>query len=147
MLSFKLNLANFTELIKYLFWLFFLCKKTIKMPCHFQNKWLSDDSFKGWVRTSKSSTIAHCNSCKKDIDLGKMGESALNLHAKGKRHAELASANRAKPRSIAFFITPVIKLQGLYNVRKDPLIQAFVRLCPLIGFPVRSSPVRDICPL
>ena len=37
--------------------------------------------------------------------------------------------------------------QGLYNVRKDPLIQAFVRLCPLIRFPVRSSHVRDACPL
>ena len=50
-----------------------------------------------WYQVKESSSSkheAHCQPCKKDIDVAQMGESALQSHAKGdghKKHEKLMS--------------------------------------------------------
>ena len=59
---------------------------------HFQDYWLTDRSFKLWVRKSGEKT-AFCSCCRKKIDVTNGGEGALKRHAgltpfedKGKNH-------------------------------------------------------------
>ena len=59
---------------------------------HFQDYWLTDPSFKLWVRKSFDKT-AFCSYCQKKSDVTNGGESALKRHArlvpfehKGKNH-------------------------------------------------------------
>ena len=53
---------------------------------HFQDIWLSDDSYKGWVRKTNSDTEVKCNYCQNTFSIENMGEGALKSHAKGKKH-------------------------------------------------------------
>ena len=59
---------------------------------HFQDYWLTDPSFKLWIRKSFDKT-AFCSYCQKKSDVTNGGESALKRHAglapfehKGKNH-------------------------------------------------------------
>ena len=58
------------------------------MTSHFQNSWLEDPRFRGWIK-KKDDTTAYCTYCfYKPIDLNAMGASALVSHARGKKHRE-----------------------------------------------------------
>ena len=62
------------------------------MPgCVFQDKWLSDDMYKIWICKDKCMNSAFCKLCEKLIDLSSMGKSALDSHAKGKKHKDMIS--------------------------------------------------------
>lgn len=60
------------------------------MPgCTFQNKWLAEDQFKGWLKKSEENmNAAVCSICKKTIDITSMGKTALTSHMKSKKHQE-----------------------------------------------------------
>ena len=47
---------------------------------HFQDYWLTDPSFKLWVRKSDDKT-PFCSSCQKKFDVTDGGESGLKRHA------------------------------------------------------------------
>ena len=42
---------------------------------HFSNAWLQTPEYKNWI-IKKSTTIASCSFCKKDINVRNMGENA-----------------------------------------------------------------------
>ena len=56
--------------------------------CHFQDCWITDKRFKTWIkRHPKLTTIAICKICNNtEINIGKMGVSALLSHKGGKKH-------------------------------------------------------------
>ncbi|KAL3858038.1 hypothetical protein ACJMK2_012654 [Sinanodonta woodiana] len=60
------------------------------MPgCKFQDKWLTNNAFKSWIRKDTSNSHgAFCQLCNKSIDLTSMGKTALTSHSKGKKHKE-----------------------------------------------------------
>ena len=63
--------------------------------CHFQAAWLTESRFKDWLQSQPVTATTHCKLCRKTINI-KMGVSALDLHAKSKKHkntvASLVSA-------------------------------------------------------
>ena len=58
------------------------------MTSHFQEKWLHDPRFKGWVKKKDAVTALSTYCFNKEIKVGSMGESALTGHAKGKKHIQ-----------------------------------------------------------
>ena len=54
--------------------------------CHFQETWVSNERFSPWVQKGKTSSMAHCKVCNKDIDISTMGKTALVSHSKGIKH-------------------------------------------------------------
>ena len=64
-------------------------KKKVKKQRYFIDDWLSEDSFKDWLRKDKSdNTKGRCAICQKSIELSSSGRSALTDHAKGAKHNE-----------------------------------------------------------
>ena len=52
----------------------------------FKEIWLTDPIFQLWIaKMPGDPPLARCNLCKSNINIFKMGRSALNDHAKGKR--------------------------------------------------------------
>ena len=47
-----------------------------KNKCIFQAKWLDDPLYNQWLK-KKSNEVALCSYCKKEINIGNMGETAL----------------------------------------------------------------------
>ena len=62
--------------------------------CIFNDGWLCHKDFKDWVRRDSDKNKAYCYLCKKQIELGKMGEGALSSHQKSRKHAALVKANK-----------------------------------------------------
>ena len=54
----------------------------------FQEEWYTNKKYKLWISKSSKSTGARCTLCKKDIDISTMVSSALDSHAKGKKHLD-----------------------------------------------------------
>ena len=56
--------------------------------CHFQDCWITDKRFKTWIKQHpKLKTVAICKRCNNtEINIGKMGVSALLSHKGGKKH-------------------------------------------------------------
>ena len=54
----------------------------------FQEEWYTNKKYKLWISKSSKSAGARCTLCKKDIDISIMGSSALDSHAKGKKHLD-----------------------------------------------------------
>ena len=52
---------------------------------HFLDAWLTDKSYKGWLRKSDDKN-AFCNYCKKVVNVTNGGEAALKRHATGAKH-------------------------------------------------------------
>ena len=55
----------------------------LKNKCIFQAKWLDDPCYSQWLK-KESDEVAVCSYCKKEINIGNMGETALTSHLKGK---------------------------------------------------------------
>ena len=61
--------------------------------CHFQNEWLTNEEYSNWVQVvPKSRSRVKCSLCKTEIDISNMGVSALDSHAAGKKHKQIAIA-------------------------------------------------------
>ena len=58
------------------------------MKTYFREEWLTNVKYKLWVAKTKDKTVARCTLCKLDISLSNMGSSALDDHARGKKHSE-----------------------------------------------------------
>lgn len=52
--------------------------------CTFNALWLDNADYKMWLSPREDKFKAYCRCCAKEIELGKMGESALKFHMKGK---------------------------------------------------------------
>lgn len=52
--------------------------------CVFNTLWLVNDNYKTWLASSTEKYKAYCKLCCKEFDVGKMGESAVKSHMKGK---------------------------------------------------------------
>ena len=56
--------------------------------CKFRKEWLTKDDYKKWVQESSDNKKAYCKVCKKTIHLSNMGQRALTLHMKSKKHID-----------------------------------------------------------
>ena len=54
--------------------------------CSFNDLWLMNSDYKGWLAPCQDKHRAKCLFCKKEFDVGNMGEAALKSHAAGKKH-------------------------------------------------------------
>jgi len=62
--------------------------------CIFNDLWIQRLEYKGWLRREPSNRHkAFCTLCKKSLDISKMGESAVAVHHKGKKHQALIKAS------------------------------------------------------
>lgn len=52
--------------------------------CVFNPAWVENDCYKVWLTSVMDKNKAYCKLCYKEFDIGKMGESALKSHMKGK---------------------------------------------------------------
>ena len=52
--------------------------------CVFNPLWMQKEEYKNWLVPSKDKYSFKCKVCKKDLELGTMGESALRSHKKSK---------------------------------------------------------------
>ena len=64
-------------------------KSLLRNQRYFNESWLTDPSFKGWLCKEKDETKAWYSLCHKTIELSSSGQSALTNHAKGKKHQEI----------------------------------------------------------
>ena len=70
--------------------------------CHFQNEWLTNEEYSNWGQAvPKNRSRVKCSFCKTEIDISSMGVAALDSHAAGKKHKQIASAGVS---SAMFFI-------------------------------------------
>ena len=54
---------------------------------YFEDCWLQDPNFKGWVgKIANDKTSAECKICKKSFKLSNMGSQALTSHMNGGKH-------------------------------------------------------------
>lgn len=70
--------------------------------CVFSPKWVSSYP---WVMKAEDKYKAYCKSCKKTVDLGKMGEGALKSHEKSEKH-KLNVRSLSQPVLDAFSVPP-----------------------------------------
>ena len=72
----------------------------------FKEIWLTDPIFQLWIaKVPGDPSLARCKLCKSNINISKMGRSALNDHAKGKRHLDIIE-ERQKYTNANFFKPP-----------------------------------------
>ena len=57
--------------------------------CYFNNAWLRNENYSHWLSACKSNRRAMCRWCKKEFDVGNMGEHAIKSHATSKKHVLL----------------------------------------------------------
>ena len=57
--------------------------KQVKYKSHFQDLWLTDSEFSGWLKKDKSNTNAFCKVCMKSFSVANHGKKSLQLHAAG----------------------------------------------------------------
>ena len=61
--------------------------------CHFQNEWLTNEEYSNWVEAvPKNRSRVKCSFCKTEIEISNVGVAALDSHAVGKKHKQIASA-------------------------------------------------------
>jgi len=59
----------------------------LKRKSGYKIQWEDNDTYKSWIKPMKANKWkAWCTVCKKDIELGSMGESALRSHIKSETH-------------------------------------------------------------
>ena len=58
------------------------------MKTYFREECLTNVKYKLWVAKMKDKTVARCTLCKSDISLSNVESSALNDHARGKKHKQ-----------------------------------------------------------
>ena len=85
--------------------------------CHFQDCWITDKIFKSWIkRHPKLMTIAICKVCNNtEINIGKVGVSALLSHEGGKKHE---GKENDSPLSALFFTKTCLQQCCLHQIQK-----------------------------
>ena len=63
--------------------------------CYFNNAWLHNQNYRHWLSASKSNRRAMCRWCKKEFDVGNMGEAAIKSHATSKKHILLQTLEQS----------------------------------------------------
>lgn len=63
--------------------------------CHFQDNWLKEEEFGGWLTKGNTDSSAFRKMCQKNIDISSMGRAAIKSHLKGKKHLELICSRSA----------------------------------------------------
>ena len=66
-----------------------------KDKCVFNESWLVDERFSGWVKKINK-WRAYCSYCAKDFDISNMGVSTLVSHTGGKKHSEISKFSKFK---------------------------------------------------
>lgn len=72
-----------------------------KDKCIFNDKWLRDNRYSSWLHKANK-WRAYCKFCSKDFDISNMGISALDSHASGKKHSEIAKIRIAGTGNLFF---------------------------------------------
>ena len=72
-----------------------------KRKCTFNDDWLRIKEFESWLDKGPNRSVAYCKLCQQSFDVSNMGQSALNSHAKGKKHKEKEDSRKSSP--ITFF--------------------------------------------
>ena len=72
-----------------------------KRKCTFNNDWLRIKEYESWLDKGPNRSVAYCKLCQQSFDVCNMGRSALNSHAKGKKHKEKEDSRKSLP--ITFF--------------------------------------------
>ncbi|XP_070554389.1 uncharacterized protein [Ptychodera flava] len=57
--------------------------------CVFNDLWLKQPEYLGWLERAQDKSSAKCKLCEKTFDVSNMGEAALKSHAKGVKHQAL----------------------------------------------------------
>ena len=78
-----------------------------KRKCTFNDDWLRIKEFESWLDKGPNRSVAYCKLCQQSFDVSNMGRSALNSHAKGKKHKEKEDSRKSLP--INFFRQTVDK--------------------------------------
>ena len=92
-------------------------KYSIMGKCVFNRKWLTDQKYKSWVREFKSDKHSViCCLCIKIIDLGKIGEYAVNSHMKSKKHVQCTPAATTTPIAAAFKSAPKTSVDPIHGI-------------------------------
>lgn len=69
--------------------------------CVFNDSWLEEERYRGWLKKGDTVYEARCGVCKKIIQLGTMGHKALDSHSRAEKHKKkLASQTASLPISI-----------------------------------------------
>ena len=68
----------------------------LKNKSLFQAKCLDYSCYSQWLR-KKSDEVALCSYCKKEVNVGNMGETALMSHLKWKKHQEISKFSCTNP--------------------------------------------------
>ncbi len=92
-----------------------------KNKCIFSAKWLSQESYKPWLKEFKGDKQkCLCSLCDKLIDIGTMGESALKSHMKSERHKNRADVRNDNECIKSFFAQkPCGSPQALSTPKQD----------------------------
>ena len=70
--------------------------KSRKSLCKFNTDWLVNEKYKLWLAKRKNDNCAKFTLCLKEIDLSTMDANALDSHAKGKKHYDIAKNHSAE---------------------------------------------------
>lgn len=63
----------------------------------FQESWLSEKEFQGWLKKGSKETKAKCGLCHKEFDLSSMGRRAVTSHAASQSHRKNAENLKNQP--------------------------------------------------
>ena len=92
----KCKNSNFLFFHIHLFSFSFRWKMKKAKQTYFNSLWLSDIDYASWLQRADKNTSFFCKLCKKERELGTMGEGALKSHVKGDKHTELVKAEKLK---------------------------------------------------
>ena len=62
-----------------------------KGKCVFNQKWLENCEYSGWLKEDANKHSAKCSLCSKTFDISNMGEAAVRSHKDGAKHKKYAS--------------------------------------------------------
>ena len=99
--------------------------------CIFDKKWLRNEEFAEWLEEVENDKYAfRCRVCLKNLELGRMGKSALLRHLKSSKHSDLL-----KERNYASFTKSWMpKAFNFHHLQKRPKFnQIIFQLCFPVG--------------
>ena len=74
--------------------------------CHFQESWILEPEFEGWLRRGSSNSYAHCHYCMKEFSVKGRGITQIKQHAAGLGHAAKVKAQKKQINPLTSFFQP-----------------------------------------